>query len=167
MPPPGVKGKKDNAEHRRFTEARDFTAVSSRDSWPSPGYEESISAVSAPYRGIERQVATLERQMALLQRRVLSIPAAAPTASTTRKVRFVAKGLKSQRARLGLSAADYGRLVGVSAQSIYNWEQGQASPRPEQVKIVAALRGISKREVPRRLEQLSAKGSKGKRPRKG
>lgn len=135
------------------------------------GQVQATKKASAQYRrhiaALKRQVAILEHQMALLQRRVLSNPAAAPTASTTQKVRFVAKGLKSQRARLGLSAADYGRLVGVSAQSIYNWEQGQASPRPEQVNIVAALRGIGKREARRRLEQLSAKGAKGKRAGKG
>jgi hypothetical protein len=43
--------------------------------------------------------------------------------SSNGKVRFVADGLKSQRSRLGLSAADYGRLVGVSAQSVYNWNK--------------------------------------------
>ena len=62
--------------------------------------------------------------------------------------------------RLGLSAADYGSLVGVSAQSIYNWEQGHASPRPAQLKVIAALRGVGKREAQERLKQLSVKGSK-------
>jgi DNA-binding transcriptional regulator YiaG len=79
-------------------------------------------------------------------------------------VRFVAKGLKSHRNRLGLSAADYGQLAGVSAQSVYNWEQGHASPRSEQLKMIAALRGIGKREAQVRLEQLTAKGTK--KPRK-
>ena len=106
---------------------------------------------------LKRQVATLERQVALLQRSVRP-----PTATASPKpLRFVAKGLKSQRSRLGLSAADYGRLVGVSAQSVYNWEQGNASPRPEQLKIIAAVRAISKREAQARLVQ-----SGGRRARK-
>ncbi len=123
---------------------------------------------SAQYRRhlavLKQQVSTLERQVALLQRRMLDRPLATPTSSTTQKVRFVAKGLKSQRNRLALSAADYGRLVGVSAQSIYNWEQGHASPRREQLTLIAALRGIGKRDAQRRLEQLVAKSAK--RPRK-
>src|SRR5262249_21302637 len=80
---------------------------------------------------LKRQVATLEGQVALLQRTQERRPAPSPEGDV--KIRFVAKGLRSQRSRLGLSAADYGRLVGVSAQSVYNWEQGHASPRPEQL----------------------------------
>ena len=104
---------------------------------------------------LKRQVATLERQVALLRRSALDRPQAA-TADPT-PLRFVAKGLKSQRGRLGLSAADYGKLVGVSAQSVYNWEQGNASPRPEQVKRIAALRSISKREAQSRLIQSAGR----------
>ncbi len=114
---------------------------------------------------LRRQVAKLERQVALLQRRVLGASPVAQATSPKQKVRFVAKGLKSQRSRLGLSAADYGRLVGVSAQSVYNWELGHASPRADQVKAIAALRGIGKREAKARLEQVGAKGAK--RARKG
>ena len=69
---------------------------------------------------LKRQVAQLERQVALLSRKVLDTPQAVSTASTTTRPRFVAKGLRSQRKRLGLSATDYGKLLGVSAQSIYN-----------------------------------------------
>ena len=82
---------------------------------------------------------------------VLGASPAAQAAAPKQKVRFVAKGLKSQRNRLGLSAADYGRLVGVSAQSVYNWELGQASPRADQVKAIPALRGIGKQESKARL----------------
>ena len=126
---------------------------------------EATRKASAQYRrhiaALRRQVATLESQVALLRRRTLQTPPAV-TNSTTKKVRFVAKGLSSQRNRLGLSAADYGRLVGVSAQSIYNWEQGHATPRAEQLKMLAALRGIGKRDAMARLKQLRA----NKRPAK-
>ncbi|CAG0952153.1 hypothetical protein BURK1_00255 [Burkholderiales bacterium] len=108
---------------------------------------------------LRRQVANLERQVTLLQRRVPGAAPAASAGSAHPKIRFVAKGLRTQRNRLGLSAADYGRLVGVSAQSVYNWEQGHASPRPEQLQVIAALRGIGKREARGRLEQLGAKGA--------
>jgi DNA-binding transcriptional regulator YiaG len=120
-----------------------------------------VQKASAQYRrhiaGLKRQVATLERLVALLQRRAPDNSAVASTRSATTKVRFVAKGLKSQRDRLGLSASEYGELVGVSANSVYNWEQGHAAPRPEQVQKIAALRGVGKREVQRRLEQLATK----------
>jgi DNA-binding XRE family transcriptional regulator len=112
---------------------------------------------------LKRQVTKLDRQVSLLEHRVLSAPPVAPVNSNTKRVRFVAKGLRWQRERLGLSAADYGRLVGVSAQSIYNWERGRASPRREQLMRLAAFRVISKREAQARLQQLGAKDAKTRR----
>jgi DNA-binding transcriptional regulator YiaG len=109
---------------------------------------------------LRRQVAALERQMLLLQRRLLRMPVETANGSPAPKVRFVAKSLRSQRRRAGLSAADYARLLGVSAQSIYNWEHGHATPRPAQLGSIAALRGIGKREAQRRLEQLDTKDPK-------
>ena len=115
---------------------------------------------------LRRQVGVLERQVTLLQRQTLDKPMAPAVAGApNRKMRFVAKGLKSQRSRLGLSAADFGRLVGVSAQSIYNWEQGHASPRAEQLGILAQRRGIGKREAQRLLEQMGGRGNGKRRPR--
>ena len=103
---------------------------------------------------LKRQVARLERQVALLARKALETPEATTTASTAARPRFVAKGLRSQRIRLGLSATDYGKLVGVSAQSIYNWERDLSNPRNEQLSRLAALRGIGKREAVERLKQM-------------
>lgn len=109
---------------------------------------------------LKRQVAQLERQVTLLVRKFLDTPPTVSADSTAIRPRFVAKGLRSQRKRLGLSATDYGKLLGVSAQSIYNWEHQSASPRDEQLSRLAALRGIGKREAAERLKQLrSGKGT--------
>lgn len=97
---------------------------------------------------LKREVATLSRQLKLASRPAKS---ALPAAEDGVRVRFSAKGLKSQRERLGLSAAEFGGLAGVSAQSIYNWEAGKATPRAAQVQSLAALRGIGKREARARL----------------
>jgi DNA-binding XRE family transcriptional regulator len=100
---------------------------------------------------LKRQVAQLERQLKLLARKVLGAsPVPAPDASGS-KVRFVAKGLRSQRARLALSAEDFGKLVGVSAQSIYNWESAKSRPRVEQIAKLAQLRALGKRDAEARL----------------
>ena len=113
---------------------------------------------------LKRQVAQLQRQVTLLSRKVLGAPPAVSSDPTVKRVRFVAKGLRSQRNRLGLSQTDLGTLLGVSAQSIYNWESESAHPRDEQLAKLAALRGIGKREAGRRLEQLLA--AQRKVPRK-
>jgi len=106
---------------------------------------------------LKRQIAQLERQVRLLSGKVLGSRPAAPDGDAT-PARFSAKGLRSQRLRLGLSAADFGKLVGVSAQTIYNWEHESSQPRVEQRGRMAALRGIGKREAAARLTQLDAAG---------
>ena len=127
------------------------------------GQVKGMKKASAQYRrniaALKRQVAKLERQVSLLQRKAPNHAAAPPDGSAEKRVRFVPKALRSQRERLGLSAADYGRLAGVSAQSVYNWEHQAARPRAEQLATLATLRGMGKREARTRLEQLDKKGA--------
>jgi len=106
--------------------------------------------------GLKRQVAQLARQVAVLSRKTLGAPAVVPDDNSGKPARFSAKGLRVQRERLGLSAEDFGKLLGVSAQSIYNWEHEKARPRAEQLAKVAALRGVGKREAKARLDQRGA-----------
>ncbi len=71
-------------------------------------------------------------------------------------IRFSARSVKAQRQRLGLSAADYGKLVGVSGLTIYNWEHEKARPRKAQLTALVAVRGISKREAVTKLAEVGA-----------
>ena len=110
------------------------------------GYRRDIAA-------LKREVATLSRQLKSAARPSRAEKDAAATAGDDApRVRFQAKGLKSHREKLGLSAAEYGQLAGVSGQSIYNWEAGKTVPRQAQVQALAALRGMGKREAAKRLE---------------
>ncbi len=117
---------------------------------------EALRKASAGYR---RDIAALKREVAALERRLKSgtraVKKAEAPAEEGQRVRFSVKGLKSHRAKLGLSAAEYGRLAGVSAQSIYNWEAGKTVPRQSQVQALAALRGLGKREAAKRLEDAA------------
>lgn len=104
-----------------------------------------------------REIAALKRTIATLERRSKQIAKQASLAKSTtgsdeKQTRFVAKGLVSLRKRLGLSAAELARLLGVSMQSVYNWERKKATPRNEQVAAIASLRGIGKKEARTRLE---------------
>jgi DNA-binding transcriptional regulator YiaG len=105
---------------------------------------------------LNKKVVALERQLAALSCKVSATTPAPTVEPSLTKIRFSPKALLAQRNRLALSAADFGSLVGVSAQSIYNWEKGKASPRAEQLAKVTALRGVGKREVAKRLEQLQS-----------
>lgn len=118
-----------------------------------------VSALRKAGAGYRRDIAALKRQVADLQRQVAAshraVKRAQPAeASVATKARFSAKGLKSHRAKLGISASDYGRLAGISGQSIYNYEAGKATPRPSQIAALAAVRALGKREAVGRLEQM-------------
>ena len=63
--------------------------------------------------------------------------------------------MSSAPKRLGLSAKDYGRLVGVSAATIYGWEEGKSKPRAAALTGWANVRGIGKREAARRLASVA------------
>jgi DNA-binding transcriptional regulator YiaG len=61
--------------------------------------------------------------------------------------RFSAKSVIAQRKRLGISANDFGKLVGVSAVTIYAWEQGRSRPRKAQVKALGLVRALGKKQA--------------------
>jgi len=67
---------------------------------------------------------------------------------------FSPRGVKANREKLGLSAAEYGQLVGVHAMTIYNWEHGRSKPRKEQLASLVAVRKLGRREALRRLEMM-------------
>ena len=79
------------------------------------------------------------------------------SAKQSARSRFSAEGLKAHRERLGLSADNYGRLIGVSGLSIYNWEGGKAKPRESSIAALASIRGIGKREAAQRVEAAKEK----------
>ena len=112
---------------------------------------------------LKREVGQLQRQVALMERNVLARPAETPSTVATARVRFTAAGLRSQRKRLGLTAAEYASLVDVTPQSIYNWEREVATPRKQQVVALAALRGIGKKEVQAQLRQVTTMKKKKKK----
>ena len=78
-------------------------------------------------------------------------------------VRFSARSVKAQRARLKLSAKDYGKLVGVAALTIYSWESGKFRPRKAQLASLVAVRGLGRREALAKLEAMKADVKKVRR----
>jgi len=108
---------------------------------------------------LKRQVAAQERANAKLAKTVSNGHAAAPaTSSTGTTPRFSPTWLQAHRAKLGLSAADYARLVGVSGLTIYNWEKGQNKPRAAQLEKLAEVRGLGKREAIARIGGKTRRG---------
>jgi len=61
--------------------------------------------------------------------------------------RFSAKSMASQRRRLGFSATECGLLIGASAQSVHNWDEGKARPRAQHLPAIIALRKLGRRHA--------------------
>ena len=105
---------------------------------------------SAQYRrdiaNLKRVLGQQEKEIRLLKKRAQDGQPQAEE-EQSESVRFSARSVKAQRSRLGLSAANYGKLVGVSGLTIYNWEHEKARPRKGQLAALVAVRGIGKREA--------------------
>ena len=104
---------------------------------------------------LQKAVRTLEREAAL---RLTETPKPVPDSDT--KIRFSPKWVATDRKRLGLSAEDYGRLVGVSGQTIYSWERGTSRPREERLPAWAAPRSRRDRASSSRLLAASTTRSR-------
>jgi DNA-binding transcriptional regulator YiaG len=123
-----------------------------------------LRKASAQYRKdiaeMKRRVSDLQRRVSPLEKQMLKDVPPQVAEVDARRARFTAQGLRSQRQRLGLSAGDYGKLMGVTDQTIYNWEHETARPRKQQVALIASLRRMGKREAHARLEQLASRNRK-------
>jgi len=105
---------------------------------------------------LKRRIEALEKQISRLEKMLPKKAAPIAAGESETKLRFKPQGVRAQRTRLGLSAPEMGALVGVSAQTICNWETGTTRPRNEQLAVIATVRKMGKREVQARLDQMRA-----------
>ncbi len=134
-------------QHIRRLARREINAMTRSTRHLTAQYRRDIAALKRRVAGMSKTVTFLDRQ----EKKRLGRP---PEPETVEGVRFRADGLRSHRKKLGVSAADYGKLVGVSDLTMYNWETGKTRPRQAQFAKYLAVRGIGKREAQRRLESL-------------
>ena len=120
---------------------------------------ESLKKASAQYRSeiaaLKRRTASLEQQLARIEKSASKNTVAQVNPKETTKARFTVKGFRTLRQRLGLTAEAIGTLLGVSAQTIYNWEAGNTSPREQQMVRIVMLRGMGKRDVDAIMQNLA------------
>lgn len=116
--------------------------------------KKAVGAYRAEIAALKRRAQVLEQELRRLSRASEKAAPVVADEASARSVRFSAKGLASQRQRLGLSVGDCGLLLGASGQSIYNWESGKVRPQAKHLPAIAALRSMGKRELAARLEAL-------------
>ncbi|MEM1208523.1 MAG: helix-turn-helix domain-containing protein [Planctomycetota bacterium] len=127
--------------------------------------KEQTEAMRKQVTGYRAQIAAMKREMADQQRQIKALEKAVAKGDGSlvgngeaeeagQQIRFSPAGFASHRERLGLSAADMGRLLGVTGQSVYAWEQERSRPRRKQLEAIAEVRAMGKREAISRLEEL-------------
>lgn len=129
-----------------------------------------LKKASAQYRtdiaALKRQIASLENTVKQISKETTGKDFKRDAGGESSSLRFRMKGFVALRKKLGLTAADMGRLIGVSGQSIYHWETGKTRPRASQLKAIAAVRKLGKRAVAAKLAsaQDSAGDGRSKEP---
>lgn len=123
-----------------------------------------LRKASAQFRrdiaGLKREASRLSSEVARLQRRASRDVEPGIAGAQSPGGRYSARSVIAQRKRLGLTAVDFGRLAGVTDQSVFNWERGTSHPRAEQINALVSLRTVGKRAAIRRLEELRKKNPK-------
>jgi DNA-binding transcriptional regulator YiaG len=109
--------------------------------------KKAVGAYRAELAALKRHTRELEQELRRLSKACAKVEPVAAEQAPSRALRFSAKGLASQRQRLGLSVSDLGLLLGTSGQSIYGWEAGKVRPRAKHLPAIAALRTLGKREA--------------------
>jgi hypothetical protein len=81
------------------------------------------------------------------------------------RTRISSKTIQTLRAKLGLTQAEFAKLVGVTGQSVYQWENkgGRLEFRRGAKERVNAIKGIGAREARRRLEAMNVVKKRGPR----
>jgi len=108
--------------------------------------KQAVSQSRTELATLKRRVAALETVVARLEKAPQeSVPSSEN--SQQQSLRFRVDGFISLRKRLNLSAAEFAKLVGVSSQTIYHWESGKSRPQKRQLKAIAEIRKLGKKQV--------------------
>lgn len=117
-----------------------------------------LQQASSRYRS---EIAALKRDMDALRRSYGRLTKAAAKQGESAeleeeepRLRFRAAGFAALRTKLGLSAAEMGKLIGVTQQSIYHWESGKSRPRASQLEAISKARKLGKRGAAQVLASL-------------
>ena len=121
---------------------------------------QALKKASTQYRS---EIAVLKRRLAGLEALIKKQGKGADRVKAKEKTdeesgashRFRVAGFAALRKKLSISAAEMGKLLGVSAQSVYHWETGKTKPRASQLAAIAEVRKMGKRAVASKLGELA------------
>ncbi len=114
-----------------------------------------LKKASTQYRSeiaaLKKRVVALEAQLKRQAKGRALVVAKESEDDDGKGLRFRVGGFAALRKKLGLSATDMAKLLGVSAQSVYHWETGMSKPRTSQLQAIAVVRKMGKKAVAAKL----------------
>ncbi len=139
--------------------------------------KEDIARIRKDSAVLKRTAADLKRRVARLEadnKRLVAEAAkqrkesAQPVADESQGARISAKTIRQLRTKFKMSREQFGKLLGVSSQSIYQWErqEGRLALRDRTKQAVVEVRRLGAREAQTRLEAVAAKSAPAKGKRK-
>lgn len=107
-----------------------------------------------------KTISELKKRISALENRKTTAAAAAGSdevqpADETKKLRLNAAGIIRVRTKLKLTQSDFAKLLNVSTHTVSMWELGKNSPRKDARAAICALRTIGKRDLKKRLAELT------------
>ena len=134
--------------------------------------KKEVRAVAGPLRkriaDLEKSNSAYKRQVPQLQKIVARLEAEAKArqlegvqkgAKETTGARVGPRSIAAQRMRLKLTRKDFGTLAGVSANTVYLWENGEVTPKQKSRAVLVGLRTLGIKEA-RQLVQAAASKAK-------
>ena len=117
--------------------------------------KKSAAQYKSEIASLKRRIDALEKQVTRLTKVFSSSAEPKETSEISTRSRFTAKGFKTLRQRLGLTAEVLAELLDVSPATIYSWEVGKSKPRDAQMEKIIVLRGMGKKDVAAILKRLT------------
>lgn len=105
---------------------------------------------------LKRRVAVIEAQNKRLLKLLAKRPKPDPAPRKSERARISSKTIRTLRRKLGLTQVEFAGLIGVSGQSVYQWERqgGRLQLRQNTKQAVLAAKSMGKRDAHRRLDAL-------------
>ena len=105
-----------------------------------------------------RMISDLKKRIAALEKNIVTAAAVSDdnTVDTSKnKLRLNAAGIIRVRNKLKLTQSEFAKLLNVSTHTVSILELGKSSPRQDARTAICALRTVGKREIKRRLAEIS------------
>ena len=132
-----------------------------------PGIGKSTTWLRKVVADLKKRVVLLEKENKRLVATVKKYQVESPQKldqEEGRKARLTSRGIRSLRRKLRLSQAEFGKLLGTTAHSVYLWEKKERALnlRDKTKEALLSIRGLGAKEARTRLDEAVGKSKRNR-----